>query len=95
MIYLKQLLEERNRGILLDCLMFFVNLILLHLLSDNFQKLTKASGKDLVATVAIGGFFLGLPFLLPIGAILKRRGYHLYRQKDLEQDSPGCFLLPL
>ncbi len=93
---LKKLFEHANRGILLDVIVFLVNLILLTILSRQLATLFhQGSSKDTQALpkIAVAVFCLGLVFLQPIGAIFKRRRAHL-RKPDLNEVPFGCLILP-
>ena len=90
---IKKLLAHANRGILLDVVVFVVNLILMTILSRLLANLIQQANTDLVAQVAMVLFCLGLVFLQPIGAILKRRRAHL-RRPDLDHVPLGRLFLP-
>lgn len=93
---IKRLFEHANRGILLDVIVFVVNLILMTILSRQLANLFhQANTQDthVLPKTAVVVFCLGLVFLQPIGAILKRRRAHL-RKPDLHQVPAGCLILP-
>ena len=88
----KQILTSRNRGILLDVFTFFVNLILMIVLTRSLADIASQSrAGDPTAKALTGLFCLGICFWSPVGAILKRRRAHL-RGPGLK-DINGCFLL--
>ncbi|HEV7682026.1 MAG TPA: hypothetical protein VGO68_07885 [Pyrinomonadaceae bacterium] len=93
---IKKLFAHANRGILLDVIVFVVNLILLTVLSRQlvilFQQANTPEPQRLPKAAVIV-FCLGLVFLQPIGAILKRRRAHL-RRPDLYEVPAGCLILP-
>jgi hypothetical protein len=92
----RTLFEHGNRGILLDVVVFLVNLILLTVLSrqlDNLFHQANAHDAPALARTAVGVYCLGLVFLQPIGAILRRRRAHL-RKPDLHEVPAGCLILP-
>jgi len=94
------ILTLRNRGILLDIVVFLVNVILMTMLSRSLADLIHRANTDFTAQLAVVLFCLGLVFLQPIGAILKRRRAHL-RRPDIDHVPlgrlflPGCFLAQL
>jgi hypothetical protein len=93
---IKKVFAHANRGILLDVIVFFVNVILLTILSrqlDNLFHQANTRDASAVARAAVAIFCLGLVFLQPIGAILKRRRAHS-RKPDLHNVPAGCLILP-
>lgn len=90
---IKKLLAHANRGILLDVVVFIVNLILMTILSRLLANLIHQAKTDVIAQAAMVLFCLGLVFLQPIGAILKRRRAHL-RRPDLDHVPLGRLFLP-
>ena len=93
MIDFKKILEPRNRVILLDVIVFFVNLILMTILARLFAGVTRAAQSDVRSKAMIAVFCFGICLLSPIGAILKRRSAH-QRNPDLSAGSVGCLWLP-
>jgi hypothetical protein len=90
---LKKLFEHANRGILLDLIAFLVNVVLMTILSRQLANLFHQANTNTLAQAAVALFCLGLAFLQPIGAILKRRHAHL-RKPDLDHVPLGCVFLP-
>ena len=90
---IKRLFEYANRGILLDVVVFLVNVILMTILSRQLANLFHQANTDGWAQTAVALFCLGLAFLQPIGAILKRRRAH-QRTPDLNHVPLGCVFLP-
>ena len=90
---IKKLLARTNRGILLDVVVFVVNVILMTILARLLADLIHQANTDVIAQAAMVLFCLGLVFLQPIGAILKRRRAHL-RRPDLDHVPLGCLFLP-
>jgi hypothetical protein len=93
---LKKLFAYANRGILLDVIVFLVNLVLMTILSRQLANLfqqANTKGTQTLPKTAVVVFCLGLVFLQPIGAILKRRGAH-QRKPDLHEVPAGCLILP-
>lgn len=72
----KAIFTPRNRIILLDIILFVVNLILMIILARLFSDFAHQAKDDAFSKAAMGLFCLSLVFLQPIGAILKRRGAH-------------------
>jgi hypothetical protein len=83
-----------NRGILLDGLVFLVNLILLTVLSHLLRGLFSQSHEDPFAKAEVILYCAGLTFLQPAGALLKRRRAHR-RIPELEAPAPGCLFHPI
>jgi hypothetical protein len=90
---LKRLFEHANRGILLDVVVFVVNVLLMTVLSRQLANLLHQATSSQLARASAAGFCLGLAFLQPIGAILKRRRAHL-RNPKLNDIPLGCVFLP-
>src|SRR5688572_30056764 len=90
----RKLLAPRNRGILLDIVVFAVNLILMGLLTRLSKALIDEAETDILAKATIGVYFAGLFFLQPLGPVLKRWSFH--QQHKFESASgAGCLLLGL
>jgi hypothetical protein len=90
---LKKLFEHANRGILLDVVVFLLNVVLMTILSRQLANLFLEAKSDTVAKVAVAGFCIGLAFLQPVGAILKRRRAH-ERKPDLNHVPFGRLFVP-
>jgi hypothetical protein len=90
---IKKLFERANRGILLDVIVFLVNVILMTILSRQLANLFHQGKTEPLAQAAVAVFCLGLAFLQPLGAILKRRRAHL-RKADLDHVPLGRVFLP-
>jgi hypothetical protein len=90
----RKLLEPRNRGILLDIVVFVVNLVLMTILTRLSRNLVDEAERDNLAKAAVGLFFAGLFFLQPLGPVFKRWSFH--QQHKFDTDSPaGCLLAGL
>lgn len=90
----RKLLAPRNRGILLDIIVFLINLILMGLLTRLSMDLADEAETDILAKAAVGVYFAGLFFLQPLGPVLKRWSFH--QQHKFESESvAGCLLLGL
>lgn len=90
-IDLKTIFLPRNRGILLDLVVFFLNLISMTVLTRRLANLLHEANADRTAQVGITVFCFALVFLQPVGAILKRRGAH-QRHPDLDLPA-GCLIM--
>lgn len=64
---------RRNRGMLLDVVMFLTSLILLTVLARRLTALVEDAKEDVYARIAVGLFCLALVFLQPLAVLLKRR----------------------
>jgi hypothetical protein len=93
MIEFKKIFEPKNRVILLDVVIFFVNLILLTFLARLFASVTQDAKTNVQSKSAMIVFLLGICLLSPAGAVLKRRGAH-GRNPELSADAVGCLWLP-
>lgn len=93
MIDYKKIFEPRNRGILLDVIVFVVNSFLMIILARLFRRLTHEVKEDITAETLVALFCVGLAILSPIGALLKRRGAHA-RNPELDTGAVGCLWLP-
>ncbi|MCA1616931.1 MAG: hypothetical protein LC800_23190 [Acidobacteria bacterium] len=73
----KAISASSNRGILLDVVVFALNVILMRRLTESFIDLVGlASSGDTFAGFALGLFFLGMFVLPAAGAVLKRWHFH-------------------
>jgi hypothetical protein len=91
---IKKLFAHANRGILLDVIVFLFNVVLMTILSRQLRNLIQeANGADSLARVAVAVFCIGLAFLQPVGAILKRRRAH-ERKPDLDHIPFGRLFVP-
>ena len=73
----KTIYAETNRGILLDVVVFLLNLLLMRWLTKSFVELVRlASADDTFAEFALGLFFLSIFVLPAAGALLKRWHFH-------------------
>lgn len=93
MIEFKKIFEPKNRVILLDVVVFFVNVILMTVLARLFAGVTQDAMTNVESKSALIVFFLGICLLSPVGAILKRRGAHK-RNPELSAAAVGWLWLP-
>ena len=91
---LRKIFAPENRGILLDVVVFFVNAGLMFTLARLLAGLISEARTDAVAQSELLLYFLGLSFLQPVGALLKRRPAHL-RNPELASPAPGCLFHPI
>ena len=88
---LQELLKPENRGILLDLVVFLLNLTLMIALTRLTKNLVNDADTDNSAKALIGLYFAGLFFLQPLGPVLKRWSFH--QQSKFDTDSvAGCLL---
>jgi len=90
-INFRRIFEPRNRGILLDIVVFCLNLILMGIVTRLSMNLVRKADEDASATIAIGLFFAGVFFLQPLGPILKRWSFHQTCKFDTASPA-GCLL---
>ena len=90
---LKKLFEHANRGVLLDVIVFLVNVILMTILSRQLANLFLQARTEKLAKAAVAVFCLALIFLQPIGGLLKRRRAHR-RRAELDHVPAGRLILP-
>jgi hypothetical protein len=87
---LKAIYAQTNRGVLLDLVVFLLNLILMRRLTESFVDIvTLASADDAFAKTALGLFFMGIFVLPAAGAVLKRWHFH-QRLGHLPRRSAGA-----
>lgn len=97
---LRALAAPWNRGILLDLVVFALNLVLVRLLARDFVGVVRAvSAGDAGAEWVLGGFFLALFVLPAAGAVLKRWHFHQERGTrrrpgEAGAQAWGCLLNP-
>jgi predicted permease len=92
------LLAERNRGTLLDVVVFVLNLFLMQLLVGYFLDVASlASNGDAIAQVAMFLFCVSLFVLPPAGAVMKRWHFHKRRGGNQPKESAlsGCLFNPI
>jgi hypothetical protein len=95
-----KLFAQRNRGVLLDIVVFVLNVVLIRLLTRAFiELLRRAASADRLAKLELGLFFLAIFVLPATGAVLKRWHVH-QRQRDRFKDwdrsgtLAGCLFHP-
>jgi hypothetical protein len=99
----RNILSRSNRGVLLDVLVFALNLWLMRMLTRYFVGLVRlASANDSLAVIQLGLFFAGMLVLPAAGSILKRWDFHYgrgggrgKRGVDLDAKVWGCLTNPV
>ena len=97
----RDLLREENAGLLLDVVVLVANLLIMNALAHAFVVLVqRVDAGDRAAFPILGGFFLALFVLQPIGAVLKRWHFHHRRSggtapDPLEDGLGGCLFNPI
>jgi hypothetical protein len=98
---LANIFAHKNRGMLLDILIFIANIFLMHLLIKLFLSITRqAAAGDVIAKFGLLLFYLGMLVLPSLGAILKR--WHFHQRIKLQGESEvdggwlpfGCIFIP-
>lgn len=98
----KNIFAKNNRGILLDVVVFVLQLILIRLLTRYFIELIRrASAAEAFAQIALGLLFVGTFILPAAGAILKRWHFHQRTRWRKQTAAPlgdglaGCLFHPI
>jgi hypothetical protein len=87
-LHVKNIFAQTNRGVLLDVVVFALNLMLMRLLTKYFIELVRlASADDSLAVFQLSLFFTGLLVLPATGAVLKR--WHFHHRRNSRQKSRG------
>src|SRR6266576_5675294 len=94
MIELNKIFERRNRGLLLDSIVFLFQLILIRLLTTLSLGFVRQSEENLLAKTALSLFLIALFCLQPLGPILKRWSFHQHFT-SFKNDSGGLTSLLL
>jgi len=94
MIDFKKILAHKNRGILIDVVVFLFNLTLMRILIVLCRNIVNRAQTDVAAKLGVGLFFAVLFLLQPLGPILKRWSFHQrYKSFELgEMGVAGCLL---
>jgi hypothetical protein len=92
----KNIFAHTNRGVLLDIVVFALNLFLMRLLTGYFISLVRlASANDSLAALQLGLFFTGMLVLPAAGAILKRWNFQQRRGARQTGELWGCLCNPI
>jgi hypothetical protein len=95
------ILAEHNRGLLLDIVVFVLNVFLMRRLTGYFIEFVQlASAEERLAQFIISGMCLGMWILPAAGAVLKRWHFHQRLKKegravDWDSGPAGCFFNPI
>src|SRR5215813_171768 len=95
------LLAKQNRGLLLDIVVFVLNIVLMRWLTGYFLELVQlASAEERLAQFTLSGMCLSMWVLPAAGAVMKRWHFHRRLQKEgkkVEWDSnlAGCLFNPI
>ena len=97
----KALLAKQNRGLLLDIVVFVLNIVLMRWLTGYFLEMVQlASAEERLAQFTLSGMCLSMWALPAAGAVMKRWHFHRRLQKEgkkVEWDSnlAGCLFNPI
>jgi hypothetical protein len=97
---LANLFAETNRGLLLDIVVFILNIFLMRLLTAQFIDLFgQVSAENPLAKLILGLIFAAMWILPAAGAVLKRWHFHQRREAltldTMESGLGGCLFNPL
>ena len=97
---LARLFAESNRGLLLDIVVFILNIFLMRLLTRQFIDLfSQVSAENPLAKLILGLIFAAMWILPAAGAVLKR--WHFHQRRDaltldsMESGVGGCLFNPI
>src|SRR6185503_20120011 len=96
----QKLFAKTNRGLLLDIVVFILNIFLMRLLTRQFIDLfNQVSAENPLAKLILGLTFAAMWILPAAGAVLKRWHYHQRRNAltldSMESKLGGCLVNPL
>ena len=97
-MWLTALLRPKNRGLLLDIVVFVLNIFVMRMLVRNFLDMVRAAaGDDRFAQLSLFVFAVSLLVLPPAGAVLKRWHFHeRLKGRDYKESTlAGCLFNPL
>jgi hypothetical protein len=97
---LARIFAKTNRGLLLDIVVFVLNLFLMRLLTRQLIELfSQVDAQNPLAKLALGLIFAAMWFLPAAGAVLKRWRFHQRRNaptpEPMETTLGGCLFNPL
>jgi hypothetical protein len=98
--FLAKLFAETNRGLLLDIVVFILNIFLMRLLTAQFIELFgQVSAENPLAKLILGLIFAAMWVLPAAGAVLKRWHFHQRREAltldFMESGLGGCLFNPI
>lgn len=85
--FLLSLLAEENCGLLLDIVVFFLNLFLMQRLTAYAIEIFKAAHDDELAQLVLSLACVAMWVLPPVGAVLKR--WHVHQRLQTEEEKRG------
>jgi hypothetical protein len=90
------LFDEKNRGLLLDTVVFLANLFVMRMLLGVFLDLIRAASEgDPLAQFVLFGMCVAMFTLPPAGAVLKRWHFHQRREASGKEFMGGCLFNPI
>ena len=95
------ILAKENRGLLLDIVVFVLNIVLMRWLTGYFLQLVHlANGDERLAQFTLVGFCLSMWVLPAAGAVMKRWHFHQRlkeegKKVDWEEGAAGCLFNPI
>lgn len=99
--FFKSIFTKENRGVLLDVVVFLLNLLLMRYLTKLFiEMMGLASNGDGIAQFTLFAFCVAIFILPPFGATLKRWHFHQRfrlnrKDSDPEEFMGGCLFNPI
>ena len=95
------ILAKENRGLLLDIVVFVLNIVLMRWLTGYFLQLVQlANGDERLAQFMLSGMCLSMWILPAAGAVMKRWHFHQRLKKDgkkveWDEGAAGCLFNPI
>ena len=95
------ILAKENRGLLLDIVVFVLNIVLMRWLTGYFLQLVQlANGDERLAQFMLSGMCLSMWILPAAGAVMKRWHFHQRlkedgKKVDWEEGAAGCLFNPI
>ena len=95
--FLPKLFTKSNRGLLLDIVIFILNIFLIRLMTQQFIALfSQVSAENPTAKFLLGLIFLAMWILPEAGATLKRWHFHQRRAAPIKESAlAGCLFNPI
>lgn len=88
------LTDPGNRGLILDIIVLMLSLIMMRLLGSISSDFVNRAYTNDVAKLAVGLFFLGTFFMMPVGPYLARWSFH-QRFSFAKGSNAGCAIIPV
>ncbi len=95
------ILAKENRGLLLDIVVFVLNIVLMRWLTGYFLQLVQlANGEERLAQFVLSGMCLSMWILPAAGAVMKRWHFHQRLKKEgkkaeWDEGAAGCLFNPI